>query len=83
MSTSHTQIRVSNRVKRILDHRRRTDESYNEFLERVLIDTPTDSRIDLELETQSGPVSLHRKRAKLRRDAWLWRLATDDIDTDD
>lgn len=83
MSSSHTQIRVSNRVKRILDRRRRADESYNDFLERVLIDTPSDSQIDLGLETQSDYVSLHRKRATLRRNVRRYRLTTDDTDTDD
>jgi len=82
MSSSHTQIRVSNRVKRILDRRRRADESYSDFLERVLTDTPTDSRIDLESEARSDHVSLHRKRAKLRRNTRMWRLTTDDTDTD-
>lgn len=81
MSSSHTQIRVSNRVKRILDRRRRADESYSDFLERVLTDTPTDSR-DLESEAQSDHVSLHRKRAKQRRNTRMRRLITEDTDTD-
>jgi hypothetical protein len=85
MSSSHTQIRVSTRVKRILDHRRRADESYNDVLERVLIGTATDSPAETstESDTRSDPVSLHRKRAKLRRNAWPWRLTTDNIDIDD
>jgi hypothetical protein len=80
MSTSHTQIRVSTRVKRILDRRRRADESYNDFLERVLIGT---SRIDRRSQTSSDPVSLHRKRATLRRNPWPWRLPSEETDTDD
>lgn len=36
MSTADEQIRVSDRVKRKLDHRRREGESYNDVLERVL-----------------------------------------------
>jgi predicted CopG family antitoxin len=36
MATADEQIRVSDRVKRILDRRRREGESYNDVLERVL-----------------------------------------------
>jgi len=82
MSSSHNQIRVSDRVKRILDRRRRTDESYNDFLERVLVGSSTHSQIDIESETQSDYVSLHRKRAELRRNTRVRRLTTDDTDTD-
>ena len=71
MSRPNTQICVSNRVKQILDRRRRADESYNDVLERLLIDEMSD------------PVSLHRKRARLRRRAWLRRLSTDDINLDE
>ena len=85
MSTSHTQIRVSTRVKRILDHRRRADESYNDFLERVLIGATSDpsDRLNQEAETESDPVSLHRKRARIRRNGWTRQLTTDDTDTGD
>jgi len=85
MSAPHTQIRVSTRVKRVLDRRRRTDESYNDFLERMLIGTADDSPDEpqQESETQSDPVSLHRKRAKIRRKAWTRQLTTDETDSDD
>jgi len=85
MSTPHTQIRVSPRVKRILDRRRRTDESYNDFLERVFTGTTSDfsDGLDRRSETLSDPVSLHRKRAKIRRKAWLRQLPTDDADAED
>ena len=85
MSAPHTQIRVSTRVKRVLDRRRRTDESYNDFLERMLIGAKEDSPdgFNQESETQSDPVSLHRKRAKIRRKAWVRQLPTDDTDTED
>ena len=85
MSTSHTQIRVTTRVKQILDCRRRADESYNDFLERVLTGTTSDysDGLDQELETESDPVSLHRKRAKIRRNGWTRQLITDETDTDD
>ena len=36
MATADEQIRVSDRVKRILDRRRHAGESYNDVLERVL-----------------------------------------------
>jgi hypothetical protein len=36
MATADEQIRVSDRVKRILDRRRREGESYNDVLKRVL-----------------------------------------------
>lgn len=36
MATADEQIRVSTRVKRILDRQRREGESYNDVLERVL-----------------------------------------------
>ncbi|MEF8820477.1 MAG: antitoxin VapB family protein [Haloferacaceae archaeon] len=36
MATADEQIRVSGRVKRELDRRRREGESYNDVLERVL-----------------------------------------------
>ncbi len=71
MSRPNTQICVSTRVKRILDRRRRADESYNDVLERMLIDEMSD------------PVSLHRKRARLRRGAWLRRSSTDNTNIDE
>jgi len=82
--TADTQIRVSDRVKRVLDRRRRRDESYNDVLERVLIDADTDPPIGLNREsgTESDPVSLHRKRAKTKRNAWMRQLPTDDMNTD-
>ena len=36
MTTADEQIRVSDRVKRELERRRREEESYNDVLERVL-----------------------------------------------
>jgi predicted CopG family antitoxin len=36
MATADEQIRVSDRVKRVLDSRRREGESYNDVLERIL-----------------------------------------------
>jgi len=85
MMSPHTTICVSYQVKRIVDHCRRTDESRNDFLERILIgemrDYPGDP--DQESDTQSDLVSLHRKRAKIRRRAWIRQLPTDSTDIDD
>ena len=36
MATADDQIRVSDRVKQLLDRRRREGESYNDVLERIL-----------------------------------------------
>ena len=36
MATADKQIRVSDRVKQLLDRRRQKDESYNDVLERIL-----------------------------------------------
>lgn len=36
MATADKQIRVSNRVKQLLDRRRQRNESYNDVLERIL-----------------------------------------------
>lgn len=38
MATADEQIRVSETVKRELDHRRRDGESYNDILQRILAD---------------------------------------------
>lgn len=38
MATANEQIRVSDTVKRELDHRRREGESYNDVLQRMLED---------------------------------------------
>ena len=42
MGSAEEQIRVSNRVKRELERRKRERESYNDVLERVLEDTAAD-----------------------------------------
>ena len=79
-----TQIRVSDRVKRILDRRRQTDESYNDVLERVLMGEPSDSisGLDRESDTESDPVSLHHKRARSRRNPRMQQPTTDNTTTD-
>lgn len=41
MATADEQIRVSDRVKRELDRRRRGGESFNDVLERILEDEET------------------------------------------
>lgn len=42
MATPDEQIRVSNRVKRMLDRRQREGESYNDVLERILEEEASD-----------------------------------------
>lgn len=42
MATADEQIRISDRVKRELDRRRREGESYNDVLERLLEDDERD-----------------------------------------
>ncbi len=42
MGTADEQIRVSDRVKRELERRKRESESYNDVLEQVLEDTEAD-----------------------------------------
>jgi predicted CopG family antitoxin len=42
MATADEQIRISERVKRELDRRRREGESYNDVLERILEDDERD-----------------------------------------
>ena len=41
MGIADEQIRVSSAIKRELDRRKRSGESYNEVLERMLDETPT------------------------------------------
>ena len=45
MATADEQIRVSERIKERLEHRRREGESYNDVLDRLIADT-TESGFD-------------------------------------
>lgn len=42
VGAANEQIRISDRVKRELERRKRANESYNDVLERILEDTETD-----------------------------------------
>lgn len=81
MSTADKQIRVSNRVKRILDRRRRAGESYNDVLERVLdADTEGDfySGFGRWSEEVAERVRDQREQAREKRKARMQRLVGDD-----
>ena len=81
MATADEQIRVSDRVKRILDRRRREGESYNDVLERVLDE---DSEGDFYdgfgrwSDEQADRVREQREQAKQDRKERMRRLASDD-----
>lgn len=81
MSTADKQIRVSDRVKRILDRRRRAGESYNDVLERVLdADTEGDfySGFGRWSEEVAERVRDQREQAREKRKARMQRLVGDD-----
>ena len=80
MATADEQIRVSERVKRILDRRRRDGESYNDVLERIF-EEETDANFDdgfgiLSAET-ADRVRDQRERAKMGRKERMRRLEED------
>jgi len=81
MATADEQIRVSDRVKRILDRRRREGESYNDVLERVLGEGEGGDFYDgfgRWSEEQAERVREQREQAKEKRKARMRRLAGDD-----
>jgi len=81
MATADEQIRVSDRVKRILDRRRREGESYNDVLERVLDEGEGGDFYDgfgRWSEEQAERVREQREQAKEKRKARMRRLAGDD-----
>ena len=81
MATADERIRVSDRVKRILDRRRREGESYNGVLERVL---DGDSEGDFYdgfgrwSDEQADRVREQREQATQDRKERMRRLASDD-----
>jgi NAD(P)-dependent dehydrogenase (short-subunit alcohol dehydrogenase family) len=79
-ATVDEQIRVSDRVKRILDRRRREGESYNDVLERVLEDEEGDfyDGFGRWSEAQAERVREQREQAKQKRRARMQRRAGDD-----
>lgn len=81
MATANEQIRVSDRVKKQLDRRRRDGESYNDVLERILDE---DGERDLLAgfgrwsDEHADYVREQREQAKEKRKARMRRLAGDD-----
>jgi len=70
MATADEQIRISDRIKKRLDNRRRGGESYNDVLERLIEDT-TESDFDdgfgVLSETQGEWIREQRTEAKEER----------------
>lgn len=85
MVTADKQIRVSSRVKRILDRRRREGESYNDVLQRMLDE---DDKGDFDdgfgrwTEDQAQRVREQRRQGIENRKARMRRLANADEDAD-
>ncbi|ACV47893.1 MULTISPECIES: DUF7557 family protein [Halomicrobium] len=67
MATADEQIRVSERIKERLEHRRREGESYNDVLERLIADT-TESDFDdgFGVLSEEQGEWIRTKRAKAR-----------------
>ena len=81
MATADEQIRVTDRVKRILDRRRREGESYNDVLERILEESEEGDFYDgfgRWSEEQAETVREQRKQGKEKRKTRMRRLASDD-----
>ena len=81
MARADEQIRVTDRVKRILDGRRRDGESYNDVLERLLEEDAEGDFYDgfgRWSEEQAKTVREQREQAKEKRKTRMRRLAGDD-----
>ncbi|WP_135364923.1 MULTISPECIES: antitoxin VapB family protein [Halosimplex] len=77
MATADEQIRVSDRVKRELDRRRREGESYNDVLERLLpenADTSFDDGFGVLSDETGDEIRERRERAKEERKNRMRRL---------
>lgn len=82
MATADEQIRVSDRVKRILDRRRREGESYNDVLERVLGGEDGGDFYDgfgTWSDDQAERVRQQRDEATEERKARMRRLTGEDV----
>lgn len=80
MTTADEQIRVSTRVKRILDRRRRTGESYNDVLERLLAETTEADFHDgfgILPDGEADWIREQREEAKKKRKGRMRRLGED------
>ena len=81
MATADKQIRVTDRVKRILDRRRRDGESYNDVLERLLEEDEEGDFYDgfgRWSAEQAETVREQREQAREKRKTRMRRLAGDD-----
>ena len=81
MATADEQIRVSDRVKRELDRRRREGESYNDVLERVLEEREGGDFYDgfgRWSDERAERVREQRKKSKEKRKRRMRRLAGED-----
>jgi predicted CopG family antitoxin len=77
MPTADEQIRVSDRVKRQLDRRRREGESYNDVLERVLgagNETDFDDGFEMLSEEDADRIREQREKSKQKRTERMRRL---------
>ncbi|MEF8802557.1 MAG: antitoxin VapB family protein [Halolamina sp.] len=78
MATADEQIRVSDRVKSILDRRRAEGESYNDVLERVLdeaLEANFEDGFGRWSDEEADTVREHRQQAKTARKERMRRLA--------
>lgn len=82
MATADEQIRVSDRVKRKLDRRRREGESYNDVLQRVLSEdarTTFHDGFGLLSDEQADRIRDEHERAREERERRMRRLASEDV----
>lgn len=80
MGVADEQIRVSKRVKREIERRRREDESYNDVLERVLDDEGAGDFYDgfgRWSDEHAGRVRKERRKAKEQRKKRMRERAED------
>lgn len=77
MATADEQIRVSGRVKRELDRRRREGESYNDVLERLLSESTEADFYDgfgMLSDEEADWIREKQERAKQKRKERMGRL---------
>ena len=76
MGAANEQIRISDRVKRELERRKRENESYNDVLERMLEDTEVDfdDGFGILSDEQADRLRENRETAKEERRERMRRL---------
>ena len=76
MGAANEQIRISDRVKRELERRKRENESYNDVLERVLEDSEADfdDGFGILSDEQADRLREEREANKQRRRERMQRL---------